>query len=292
MQREEKQLDATLEATIMRVNDLKTSIASMIFKLEHEYETLNWPNFLDNFALISGHLTSLSKILSHDKAPNLRNLTVLPLRLNPEKDEELLRLTEGRIPTFAHDSVPDYLRTKLEPQVEQKMMQLEAKAANLNHEASHFLIKHLSYTVHLANGTHKNILLFRFHMNFCGFQKQVTQYTKVISHVWDIANKAREEWESEAGSRATQAQTSSAADTHALVAAVGMGKGLKSDSVPMVQSNVNPVPSGMMVGRPANQQQSGGQGPLGNTQMGQMNKAPSAIKTNIKAASQIHPYGR
>ncbi|KAK2579793.1 hypothetical protein KPH14_012185 [Odynerus spinipes] len=259
MQREEKQLDAALEAIIMRVNDLKTAIASMIFKLEHEYETLNWPNFLDNFALISGHLTSLSKILSHDKAPNLRNLTVLPLRLNPEKDEELLRLTEGRIPTFAHDSVPDYLRTKLEPQVEQKMMQLEAKAANLNHEASH---------------------------------KQVAQYTKVISHVWDIANKAREEWESEAGSRTTQAQTSSAADTHALVAAVGMGKGLKSDSVPMVQSNVNPVPNSMMVGRPANQQQSGGQGSLGNTQMGQMNKAPSAIKTNIKAASQIHPYGR
>lgn len=45
--------------------------------------------------------------------------------------------------------------------------------------------------------------------------------------MWDIANKAREEWESEAGARATQAQTSSAADTHALVAAVGMGKGLK-----------------------------------------------------------------
>lgn len=55
----------------------------------------------------------------------------------------------------------------------------------------------------------------------------MTQYTKVINHIWDIANKAREEWESEAGSRATQAQTSSAADTHALVAAVGMGKGLK-----------------------------------------------------------------
>lgn len=62
---------------------------------------------------------------------------------------------------------------------------------------------------------------------FYNFQKQVAQYTKVINHVWDIANKAREEWESEAGSRATQAQTSSTADTHALVAAVGMGKGLK-----------------------------------------------------------------
>lgn len=169
MQREEKQLDSALETIIMRVNDLKNAIASMIFKLEHEYETLNWPNFLDNYALISGHvsilvefdhdtrsrreysfsyftirfchtrhqLTSLSKILAHDKAPNLRNLTVLPLRLCPEKDEELLRLTEGRIPTFAHDLVPDYLRTKLEPQAEQKMMQLEAKAANANIDTSH-----------------------------------------------------------------------------------------------------------------------------------------------------------
>ncbi|XP_012243093.1 mediator of RNA polymerase II transcription subunit 8 isoform X2 [Bombus vosnesenskii] len=257
MQREEKQLDSALEAIIMRVNDLKTAIAAMIFKLEHEYETLNWPNFLDNFALISGHLTSLSKILGHDKAPNLRNLTVLPLRLSPEKDEELLRLTEGRIPTFAHDLVPDYLRTKVEPQAEQKMMQLETKAANVNFEASH---------------------------------KHMGQYTKVINNIWDVANKAREEWESEAGSRATQAQTSSTADTHALVAAVGMGKGLKSDSVQMVQSGVNSVPSGMMVGRPGNQQQAPGQGSLGNPSMGQMSKAPSAIKTNIKAASQIHPY--
>lgn len=91
-------------------------------------------------------LTSLSKILAHDKAPNLRNLTVLPLRLSPEKDEELLRLTEGRIPTFAHDLVPDYLRTKLEPQAEQKMMQLEAKAANVNIDTSH--VRHNSLCIH------------------------------------------------------------------------------------------------------------------------------------------------
>lgn len=57
MQREEKQLDSALEAIIMRVNDLKAAIAAMILKVEHEYETLNWPNFLDNFALISGHVS-------------------------------------------------------------------------------------------------------------------------------------------------------------------------------------------------------------------------------------------
>lgn len=66
-----------------------------------------------------------------------------------------------------------------------------------------------------------------FFANTPSLQKQVAQYTKVINHVWDIANKAREEWESEAGSRTTQAQTSSTADTNVLVTAVGMGSGLK-----------------------------------------------------------------
>lgn len=57
MQNEEKMLNTALEAMIMRVNDLKNSIAAMLFKLEHEYETLNWPTFLDNFALIAGHVS-------------------------------------------------------------------------------------------------------------------------------------------------------------------------------------------------------------------------------------------
>lgn len=57
MPREEKQLDSALEALIMRVNDLKTAIAAMIYKLDHQYETFSWPTFLDNFALISGHVS-------------------------------------------------------------------------------------------------------------------------------------------------------------------------------------------------------------------------------------------
>jgi mediator of RNA polymerase II transcription subunit 8 len=67
----------------------------------------------------------------------LRNLTVLPLHLSPEKDEELLKITEGRISTFAHDLVPDYLRTKPDPLVEQKMLTYETKVANLTYDASH-----------------------------------------------------------------------------------------------------------------------------------------------------------
>lgn len=83
------------------------------------------------------------------------------------------------------------------------------------------------WTVHLASGTHRFCHLLSLLRVSVGFQKQLTQYTKVISHVWDIANKAREEWESEAGARTTQPQSSNAADTNSLLAAVYLGKGLK-----------------------------------------------------------------
>lgn len=75
-------------------------------------------------------------MLALDKTPPLRNLTVLPLMLSPERDEELLRITENRVPAFTHDLVPDYLRTKPDPDVEQKMIHLELKAGNLTYETA------------------------------------------------------------------------------------------------------------------------------------------------------------
>lgn len=57
MQREEKQLENLLDAVLNRLNDLKRSIGAMIHKIETEYETINWPTFLDNFALISSHVS-------------------------------------------------------------------------------------------------------------------------------------------------------------------------------------------------------------------------------------------
>lgn len=66
MQREEKQLEAALEAMIQRVNDLKNSLLSMTYKVENEYETMNWPSFLDNYAVLSGHVC-IYQILNYKK---------------------------------------------------------------------------------------------------------------------------------------------------------------------------------------------------------------------------------
>ncbi len=41
-QREEKQLDTSLEALTQQVVELKSSITALLYKLEHEHATLNW----------------------------------------------------------------------------------------------------------------------------------------------------------------------------------------------------------------------------------------------------------
>lgn len=259
MQREEKQLELSIEAIVTRLNELKNQLHSLLFKIEHETDTITWPTVLDNFALISGQFTAISKVLALDKTPPLRNLTVLPLLLSQDKDEELFQLSERRIPTFSHDLVPDYLRTKPEPDIEMKIQQFQHKASGLAYETS---------------------------------QKQSTAFNKVLNHVLEIVNKSRDEWESEAGSRSGIAPTSSLNDTHTLVSVVSMGKGLKQ----MVPQGVPPGPPGMMVppgvrpGGPSGPP--GVQGPMNPNQppMGMMGKGQAGIKTNIKAASQMHPF--
>lgn len=57
MQREEKQYDMALNTIQNRLLDLRNAIGAMIYTLETEYESIYWPTFLDNFALISSHVS-------------------------------------------------------------------------------------------------------------------------------------------------------------------------------------------------------------------------------------------
>lgn len=67
--------------------------------------------------------------------------------LSPERDEQLAQMTEHRVTTFAHDLVPDYLRTKLEPMAENKMLQLEHKAATLTYENAQVCCQYIKMIV-------------------------------------------------------------------------------------------------------------------------------------------------
>lgn len=232
---------------ISRTQDLKNSIVNFIAKLEAEYEVLQWPSVLDNFALLSGQINTLLKVLRNDKTPPLRNRIVLPLFLNPERDEELAKLTENRIQFFNHEVVPDYLRTKPDPEVESTEQMVTTKASQMSLDAA---------------------------------QKQIATLNKIGNNIVDVVKNAREEWESESGQRANIAQTSSLSDTNALIGAISLGKGLRP-SLGSPKSH-SPLPS--QVSAP----QRGGKA----FAMHPGSKVPSAIKTNIKAAGGVHPYGR
>lgn len=236
MQRDEKVLDMALEAFAQRLNELKASLAQTLHKLEMGYEDLTWPSLLDSFALLSGQLNTLLRVLRNEKTPALRHRVTLPLLLSLERDEQLATLTEQRVPAFTHDLVPLYLRTKAEPSVEQRHLALENRAATTSTDST---------------------------------QKQVTTMNKVVNNLLDTVTQVRDDWAADA-SRCQLAQTSSLADTQALIAAVGTGKGLKPAPVirPTAPPIVNPT----------------------NVQAPTTHKAPSTVRTNIKTNVHGHPY--
>lgn len=79
---------------------------------------------------------TLLKVLRNEKTPALRNYLTLPLQLNADSDEALLRMTETRVPAFSHDFVPNLLRTKPDPELEMKHHQLQAKMNITNADTS------------------------------------------------------------------------------------------------------------------------------------------------------------
>ncbi|KAI8501345.1 mediator of RNA polymerase II transcription subunit 8 [Branchiostoma belcheri] len=198
-QREEKQLEAGLDALIVRVKDLRDSIHAFLMKLEHEHQTLQWTSVLDSFALLSGQLSTLQKLVMKEKMPSLQNLIFLPLVLSPDSDPQLETTTEGRVPVFSHEVVPDYLRTKFEPEVETREKTLTTQSERLTPEAA---------------------------------QKQIQQLNNLCDKLLNKLNAASEDWDSEVSASQGSTPASSLADTSALIAAVSFGKGLKPSRTP------------------------------------------------------------
>ncbi|GLH15879.1 Mediator of RNA polymerase II transcription subunit 8 [Gryllus bimaculatus] len=205
MQRQERQVDSALDALIERVNDIKLTIIGLLNKLDSEYNSINWPTFLDNFALLSSELTAIRKLLNKNRMPCLQELTVLPLKLSPQCDESLMQMTEDRVPAFAHDVVPNYLRTRPDPELEQRHKEMENNVSDMSQEE---------------------------------IQKEVAEFSEVVDHVLKIVHEARETWGIEETAHKAM-QTSTSADTQMLASAVGVGRGLR---VPLTGARMSSLP--------------------------------------------------
>ena len=91
---------------------------------------------------------------------------------------------------------------------------------------------------------------------------------KITKDTLKLITREREEMDAKSAGRSELEKTHSVDDTGALLAAINHGKGLKA-AQPSIPTRQSPAPS--------MQQQ----------QQQQQNKAPAAIKTNIKAANQV-----
>ena len=103
-EREQKMLDSSMENLSRRLSDLRNSLTSLVYKIEND-PNLNWPSFLNSLALTSGQMNSLMKMIKNEatnKQPPLlyKRYVTLPLFLSPDRDEELAKMTEGRVTTF------------------------------------------------------------------------------------------------------------------------------------------------------------------------------------------------
>lgn len=85
-------------------------------------------------ALFDSILSSKSDTLS---SPNLNSLGLAVLKWWTSNSSICSqKLTEQRLPVFSHEIVPDYLRTKPDPEVEEQEKQLTAEAARIGVEVA------------------------------------------------------------------------------------------------------------------------------------------------------------
>jgi mediator of RNA polymerase II transcription subunit 8 len=211
MDKEDKLLEGFLDSLISKANDVKESLSNLLFKLENEGssgERIDWTSALDSYSLISSQMNIVMRLLKADNMPNLRNRVLLPLVLNPERDEQLCKLTEGRVQAFDHEMVPSYLRSKNEPEIERMEKMFQSKAATIAPEQG---------------------------------QKAMNQVNKIVMSLSEQIKNWREEESGEVASRSSMRQTFNNNDTNSIILAINLGKGFKGDTKGIQQQQPPPA---------------------------------------------------
>lgn len=189
---EEKQFEVTIDRLIEYTKNVKISLLYFIQRIETEGDNMDWPQVLDSFTSICGQINTLMRYTRENKFQFIENRAVLPLHLSPEPDEELVKLTEGRVHIVNHEMVPDYLRTKPDPRIEDFEADLQTIADHITADAA---------------------------------TKQINVMTKLVDNIVNAikTNSARADNEM---SKQIISPSFNSADTNELLLAVSTGRGL------------------------------------------------------------------
>lgn len=190
---EEKQFEGTVDHLIDYAKNIRISLLRFIQRIETEGDNMDWPQVLDSFVSICGQINTLMRFTRDNKSLYIENRVVLPLLLSPDRDEELAKLTEGRVQVVNHDMVPDYLRTKPDPEIEDFEKILQLKSNSISPDAA------------------------------C---KMINAMTKLVKHTTDTirANMSRADSEM---MRQTIRPSFSNNDTNEIIIAITSGRGLR-----------------------------------------------------------------
>ncbi|CAL8091309.1 unnamed protein product [Calicophoron daubneyi] len=131
MQAAEKRQLESIKTLHNAMFKLKQKIQDLVVKTETQGEHCDWPRYLSTLALCASELGEIRKVLESDRFANEHSIVLTPTMLNPEADPALAKATEDRLPLFNHDTVPQYLRTKLDPKIESQCLAQANRAASI-----------------------------------------------------------------------------------------------------------------------------------------------------------------
>ncbi|KAA0190664.1 Mediator of RNA polymerase II transcription [Fasciolopsis buskii] len=196
MQAAEKRQMESVKTLYNAVYKLRQKVADLTLKVDTQGPNSDWPHYLSTLALCASELSEIRKVLESDRFVNEHTLVLTPTLLNPEPDPSLAKATEKRLSLFNHDTVPQYLRTKLDPK-------LETQCHSQMNRASSMPSEQLTKLINLANRA-------------------------IDSSVREV-NILKQELEADFSDRQNKSM-SSTEDLNAMIAAITLGKGLISFS--------------------------------------------------------------
>lgn len=188
---EEKQFETTIETLLEYTKNLKVSLVTFIGRIETHGDNLNWPDILDNFTSLCGQINTLMRYTRENRLQFIENRVVLPLHLSPDRDEELAKLTENRVHMVNHEMVPDYLRTKPDPEIEELEKSLQMRASTISPDVA---------------------------------VKQINAANRMVDHILEMIKKNITR--ADEMSKQTIKQSHEASETNALLGAAYLGRGL------------------------------------------------------------------
>uniref|UniRef100_A0A5S6QB36 Mediator of RNA polymerase II transcription subunit 8 n=1 Tax=Trichuris muris TaxID=70415 RepID=A0A5S6QB36_TRIMR len=195
MEEREKVFIATVTNIVSQIESIQQSLQCTLSMFSSPEET-DWPTLLATFAIISGQFNSVLQILRNERTPILKSHVLLPARLSMETDADIQSLTENRVSSWNHAVVPNYLRTKPEPQIEQKDQQV-----------------HVHIQQRMSNPD--------------SVQKQINSFNRCVNSVLDILSAIMKDQSTELDEGKVPSRCHKAEDTRKLVAATSIGRYLR-----------------------------------------------------------------